>query len=357
MSTYQLLPALSPEEYQALKSDIAKHGVQVPVEYDDEGNILDGYNRVRICQELGITEWPRIIRPGLSEEEKRAHARRLNLNRRHLSQEQRRELIAEQLRETPHLSDRQIARHLGVSNPTVSATRHELVESGEVLNLNTSQGADGKWYPRVVEREARHDTREFLNNPATWQARHDDEFNREQILEANRQGACIPVPTVPHVAQNSGDNEWYTPAEYIAAAREVMGGIDLDPASHPTANEVVGAATFYTAEDDGLSKEWAGRVWMNPPYAQPLCRQFCERLVTSQAVDQAVVLVNNATETAWFQELAAHASAICFPAGRVRFWAPDKVSAPLQGQAVLYFGHRVDAFRDAFHGFGFTVGL
>ena len=84
----------------------------------------------------------------MTEEQKRTHARKLNMARRQLSQEQRRDLIREQLKETPEKSDRQIAAALGVSNSTVSSQRKAMIADNQVCESHTSIGADGKVYPR-----------------------------------------------------------------------------------------------------------------------------------------------------------------------------------------------------------------
>ena len=161
------------------------------------------------------------------------------------------------------------------------------------------------------------------------------------------------TPAIPHVSQKSGNNEWYTPAEYIEAARRVMGRIDLDPASSAIANGVVMADKFYSADDDGLSHEWAGRVWMNPPYSSDLIWQFAAKLrkhYQAGDIQEAIVLVNNATETAWFYDMAQAASAIAFTHSRVKYLneALEPKGAPLQGQALIYFGKNVKKFREAF---------
>ena len=79
---YQFDDPLTPEEYQRLKEDIRERGVQVAIEFDDNGDVLDGHHRLKICKELGITDYPTVVRRGLSEKEKRQHARRSNLVRR-----------------------------------------------------------------------------------------------------------------------------------------------------------------------------------------------------------------------------------------------------------------------------------
>ena len=150
---YQVMPALTEEEFSELKSDIAKRGVMIPIEFDEDGNVLDGHHRLRACEELGITDYPKVVREGMRESEKRYHARSVNVNRRQLTRKQINDLVKEQLVETPELSDRQIAKDLGVNNSTVSRTRDKMEKSGELLQSDTSKGADGKTRSRKSQNE------------------------------------------------------------------------------------------------------------------------------------------------------------------------------------------------------------
>lgn len=164
----------------------------------------------------------------------------------------------------------------------------------------------------------------------------------------------------PHVAQANGCSEWYTPLIYIEAARQVMGSIMVDPASSDIANEIVKADLWYTKEDDGLKQPWAGTVWMNPPYSQPLVQEFCdlfvEKIETGE-ITEGCVLVNNATETVFFQNMLKHCRAVCFIEGRIQFIDEngDAKGAPLQGQAVLYFGTNYASFESVFSNFGVVL--
>lgn len=345
---YQVMPDLTPVEYEILKSDIAANGVLVPVEVDEHGELLDGHHRVRAWQELraeglNIADYPRLIRGGWTEEQKRNHARRLNVVRRHLSKEQRDQLMIDMRRDG--MSYRAIAEAVGVSHETArSAVANTTVKNLTVDLPDRILGKDGKMRPahRFVSPESPDDTDEYLEQLA------DDPDGYEW---SDEQPEATPTAK-PHVSHNSGNNEWYTPAEYIDAARQVMGEIDLDPASNPTANTVVNAKVFYTAGDDGLARDWSGNVWMNPPYASELVKQFAAKMARhwrAGDISEAIVLVNNATETEWFRTLIDCATAVAFPHSRVKFWQPNgEPGSPLQGQALIYLGDNPTGFRTAF---------
>lgn len=143
IAPYQIMPPPSLEDYAALEASIIESGVRVPVEYDEHGNILDGHTRVEICEKLGLWDYPKVIRKGLTEDEKRSHARQLNCARRHLTSAQKSSLIEDQLRDTPSISDRAIAAMLSVTDKTVGKVRKRLVDGAEIPHHEVREGRDG----------------------------------------------------------------------------------------------------------------------------------------------------------------------------------------------------------------------
>jgi len=159
--TTNLLPDLTTWEYGALKESIRRWKVILPVVKDENGDIIDGYQRVRACDELGIADYPVLTLAGLSEDEKRDHAFVLNLVRRRLNQQQIRDLIAAELRRTPDLSDNWLAQILGTTDKTVATVRRELVATSEIPKLDALKGMDGKCrrVTRIVTSSAREAAR------------------------------------------------------------------------------------------------------------------------------------------------------------------------------------------------------
>ena len=323
----RLIPPLTEDERAGLEENLLRDGCLEPlIVWVERRILLDGHNRREICDRYDIDYATREVSLPGRDDAKRWIIKH-QFGRRNLTPYQRSELA---LKLKP------------------------LISPGQGARTELRQDSDKVDTKRKLARIAgvSHDT----ISKADYIASHADEATKKKLRRGETSiHAEYTRLKHPHVAHNAGDNEWYTPADYIERARHVMGGIDLDPASSETANDVVKAKRFFTASDDGLARPWKGRVFMNPPYAQPLIHQFCERLAerySSGDVTQAVVLVNNATETRWFQTLLSVASAVCFPAGRIRFWHPEKTSVPLQGQAVLYCGDKVEAFGEQFQGLG-----
>ncbi len=146
---YQVLPDLPAEEFQALKEDIRCRGVQLPIEVTTEDEILDGHQRLRACAQLGIKDYPVKVVAGLkTDQAKRHHAIKANVLRRQLTREQRRTLIADELRRTRgKLSNRVLAGLFGCSDHTIATVRRELESGAHIAHLDRAEGKDGKSYP------------------------------------------------------------------------------------------------------------------------------------------------------------------------------------------------------------------
>ena len=169
------------------------------------------------------------------------------------------------------------------------------------------------------------------------------------------------------IAMPTKSNEWYTPSRYVDAAREVMGGIDLDPASCAEANQTVRATRYYTQEDNGLVQPWYGRIWLNPPFSQSgrgshgLFKSnleiFAKRLVEEyQAgnVTQAILLAIPSPERAWFHPFWQYP--ICFADHPVKFYGqkkdPKNSLKHKLGTIFVYLGPNEQKFIDIFSQFG-----
>jgi hypothetical protein len=162
-------------------------------------------------------------------------------------------------------------------------------------------------------------------------------------------------------------NEWYTPSRYIEAAKEVMGGIDLDPASSEVANKTVKAARYYTIKDNGLLQDWRGRIWLNPPYGRTTKMQgqhkstiylFTEKLIKSYEsgeVEQAIILATTEVNARWFYPLWKYP--ICIPDHRVHFMVDEKLEKYCQmfGTCFAYLGPNEAHFTEVFSRFGHVV--
>jgi site-specific DNA-methyltransferase (adenine-specific) len=139
-----LLPSLHPEEREALVADIRRRGVVVPVVVDEDNNVIDGHNRLQIAAELQLADVPVEVKAGLSPDQRRDLALNLNLQRRHLTREQRRDLIARALKADPARSNNQIATETKSTDKTVAAARARLESTSEIPKLDRTTGKDGR---------------------------------------------------------------------------------------------------------------------------------------------------------------------------------------------------------------------
>ena len=134
---------------------------------------------------------------------------------------------------------------------------------------------------------------------------------------------------------NNRTDEWYTPKWMIDA----LGKFDLDPCAPSV--DFYTAEKCYTKEIDGLSQKWGGveRVWLNPPYKNPLIGKFVKRLVEH---GNGIALIFNRMDTKlWHDTIFPNATAMLILRGRLTFESPDSTkpnSGAGCGSVLVAFG-------------------
>jgi phage N-6-adenine-methyltransferase len=365
-----LIPPLTVEEYAQLEESILKEGCRDALVLWN-GILIDGHSRYEICRKYGI-DFQLVRKEFVNREAVIDWIINNQLGRRNLTPANQSYLRGMQYerekKKVPNEQGLNQFSKVGGKSCTQPKTDERLAERYNVSPRTIKNDAKfTRAVDTIVQNTAPEVKQQILNReiPVTKKdtlelAKIEPEIQKQVIQEvitgeSKSVKEAIKKKT-PHVAYNNGNNQWYTPKEYIEAARAVMGDIDLDPASSEIANKVVNAKQIYTVEDDGLTKDWHGKVWLNPPYAGELISLFCNKIANHYKdgeVTEAIILVNNATETGWFNTLIIQASAVVFPKGRVKFYAPDgTLAAPLQGQAVIYLGQNPDLFLQCFRSFG-----
>jgi len=213
---------------------------------------------------------------------------------------------------------------------------------------------------------------------------------------------------VNNVRHSSATTEHYSPLEIVRAARKVMNGLDVDPASSDVANARIGAARYYTKETNGFTRAWGGRIWLNPPgglcdvegrevirdtKTRPGCTQTGACGLPAGHTHHGVV----SSAKAWWQRLADQwvkgnvecavfmgfsieilqttqvdprglptpfDFQLCFPRQRVRFWVEKggeltPGNSPTHSSVIVYLPPRWSSgvtFREEFSQFGRVIG-
>ncbi|BAZ36670.1 C-5 cytosine-specific DNA methylase (plasmid) [Calothrix sp. NIES-4101] len=157
----------------------------------------------------------------------------------------------------------------------------------------------------------------------------------------------------PKSPKSKSSDCWYTPELIVKLILLILGTIDLDPCADD--GKHIPAALHYTATDDGLNRDWHGRVFMNPPYSCPgVWMAKLQAEVESGRVKEAIALVPSATDTNWLSPVLKQ-QPVCFWKGRIKFLDVNyqpKLPAR-QSHVLVYWGENWERFQEVFDGYGF----
>lgn len=372
-----LFPLLCEAELEALAQDIQDNGLHHAVVIFD-GQVLDGRNRLAACELAGVA--PRFETFTGTDDEALALVISLNLQRRHLTTAQKAVLALQLLPHEQRLAEQRM--HAG--RPPSDREPPQIVAGVPVAARTPVNGeATALAGARVgVSKEIVRRTRRIAEEaPEVFEAMQDGTLTsvasatklaalpptkRRRLLTRIREEG-LTLAQAENVYRRGADEDhanWFTPPDVTAAVVQALGGpIDLDPASCQEANEIVGAARYFTTVDDGLLRDWrAERLFCNPPFGlsgngsnQGAWVRKALNEFEAGHFEKAVLLVRNSVEAEWFWPLWRFP--VCLVRGRLPFvpGPGTRHGRPTVGSAIVGMGIAEDAFEGAFGHFGRVV--
>jgi len=249
----RVVPNLSEAEQRALNDDVAaRREVLKPIDVDPKGRIVDGLGRWVAAVLACLIGYPIRILHGKTDDELREHARAANACRRTINGQQRRQMIADQLIERAHYSDRRIAAICGADHKTVEPIREALEESGDIPHIEKRLCLDGRWRS-FARRAAAKKQRQKMAKAACVQL---DSAPGDELVTVPQADAYVPrsddlpleraakVPPGPLTAEWTDDG-------YVRISRQGYPLVDI-PVEYVPVGQIVKRRGNRKVEGNGL---------------------------------------------------------------------------------------------------------
>ena len=217
-----------------------------------------------------------------------------------------------------------------------------------VSNKQHSEFSDSRVRISEASRKSRFSSKQGLG--VTNEQRTLDAASKKSSV-SSKQGSS----NKPEVQVSSKSALWSTPSEILQGVLDVLGTIDLDPCCKDLKRPNAPASSYYTIQDDGLSKPWVGKVFMNPPYGDAIepWPQKLTKEYRSGNTTEAIALLPARTDTFWMGHLNKYPR--CYVRGRLKFLdienSSGRNSAPFPS-VLVYLGANADRFFQVFRHWG-----
>jgi len=330
-----IFPDMDEEDYSALKNDIQKNGYdrKYPI-WLYNGEILDGWNRHKICSELNITPVYKNFKG--DDSDAIAFVVRSN-NRRDLTPSQRACIAIE---------------YASIFEKFKTEAKEKQRQGGKIKVRQKNaepKSDDNKTDSKVAKL--------FKTNRSYIQKARKIKVDNPEIFEKIKSGA----ETISNFNKKrifTDENDWDAPEEYIEKVKTVFGKYDIDPATSDMTQETVQAATNYTIITHELDKNWNGNVFVTPPYSTTEYSVFINKFIeenNSGHITQGIILTSNSTHSDWFHKLMKIAQIACFTKERVNLSNKRKKANITHGQVFFYIGNNENEFIEEFTDVGLVM--